>query len=233
MNKHASSDPVEYLIAKAVGRCLSFQLAPDLVVPNFPPGTGLPKIVLGGVNWKETKDQLEVADIMQSKFGLKTSAKHLYEITQMPPCDPNDPADVPPGPNANQPAAPGTATGLPSLTGTPEPTPTPAMAFPADIAPRFSELFAANQHGHYPGAMHAQFGMGEAAFAEMTRCKRKLIRVRGGGTDWVWVAPAPAPPVVPPAIPPAVPGQTFSAHSRLDGQKILGAVNALLTELQA
>jgi hypothetical protein len=99
ISKHAGSDPVEYLLAKAVGRCLTFQLVPDLVLPNFPAGVGMPRVVLGGVNWMETKQQLEVAATLWEKFGLKTSAKHLYEITQMPPAVPGD---EPPGPQVGE-----------------------------------------------------------------------------------------------------------------------------------
>jgi hypothetical protein len=57
VNKTAGSDPVEFLIAKAVGRVLSHQLVPDLVLPNFPAGTGMPIVQLGGTSWGETKAQ--------------------------------------------------------------------------------------------------------------------------------------------------------------------------------
>src|SRR5207249_898974 len=69
---------------------------PKLVIPNFPAGTGIPRVILGGVNWAETKTQLEVAEKLRTVWGLETSAEHLYEITQMPP--PQGTFDIPPGP---------------------------------------------------------------------------------------------------------------------------------------
>lgn len=221
VSKHAGSDPVEYLLAKAVGRCLTHQLAADLVIPNFPAGTGIPIVMLGGVNWAETKTQLEVAEKLLTVFGLHSSAEHLYEITQMPP--PESAADTPPGPKqpgaiAGAPGAvaPGQIPADPNAAPTPAdpalaPAPTPAMPatpFSADAVHRFADYFAASQHGHYPGDMHSQFGMAEPAFADATKLRRKQVR-RGGETAWVWAAPPQVPPGVPPLIPPSP--TTFSA----------------------
>lgn len=118
ISKKVGSDPVEYLLAKAVGRCLTHQLVPDLVIPNFPAGTGLPIIVLGGVGWDETLKQLEVAEKLQTAFGLKTSSKHLYEVSQMPPGSEGDspPGPAQPGmPGAGQPGQPATMSATPAI----------------------------------------------------------------------------------------------------------------------
>jgi hypothetical protein len=120
VNKHAASDPVEYLLAKAIGRTLTHQLAPDLIEPNFPPGTGIPIVMLGGVNWAETKQQLDVIVAMKTQLGLEVDPEYVYEVVQMPPKP--QVAQAP----AAQPAAPaptGPSTGPP-----PAPQPAPAAA---------------------------------------------------------------------------------------------------------
>lgn len=91
INKMASND-VEFLLAKVIGRVLSFQLVPALVRPNFGNEAGLPRIVLGGVNWAETKTQLEVADQLLNRFEAPISKKWLYTVSQVPP--PEDDGDI-------------------------------------------------------------------------------------------------------------------------------------------
>ena len=116
VSKHSGADPVEYMLAKAVGRCLTVQLAPDLVIPNFPAGTGVPRIVLGGVNWAETKTQIEVAALIAEKFKVWPSVDWLYEISQVSPA--KGPGDTPPA--AMQPATPPPVPGgAPGGIGTP------------------------------------------------------------------------------------------------------------------
>lgn len=227
VNKGAGSDPLEFLIAKAVGRVLSHQLVPDLVVPNFPAGTGMPIVQLGGTNWGETKTQLEVAATLKEKWGLDVSAEYLFDVTQMPP--PKGPSDTPPGPGGkggpdggpgvpaapapNAPANPAAPTS--TAPGGPAPAPVgagtapsaapaqpaaPASTFGADQAPKYASYFAPSRHGHYPGNLHEQFGLGVAQFASATGMLRRQVR-RAGAADWVW-APPPVPPQPPPAPPP-------------------------------
>jgi hypothetical protein len=239
VGKHAGSDPGEFLLAKAVGRVLMRQVAPHLVRPNFPTA-GIPRILLGGVNWAETKSQLDVIQEAKS-LGLKISAKHVHEITQIPPPDdPEDelrgPDDQPPPGSPPEPGPGGIPAIAPAATGTtPVPTPTapapeagstpPADQFaatsatpfqPTDAA-RYAEFFLPTKHGHFPGDMHEQFGLDVAKFAAATKLFRKAVR-RGGQTGWVWAAkPTPAtavetPPVTPPtATFSALPLQTVSA----------------------
>lgn len=227
VNKSAGSDPLEFLIAKAVGRVLSHQLAPDLVAPNFPAGTGVPIVQLGGTSWGETKAQLDVAATLWDKWQIPVSAEYLYDVTQMPP--PKGPGDVPPaatggggggGPGAPAPPAP-SALGNPAAPDStapagPAPVPVgagtapnaapaqpvaPASAFSAEQAPKYASYFAASRHGHYPGDLHEQFGLGVAQFAAATGLLRRQVR-RAGAPGWVWAPPA-VPPQPPPAPPPA------------------------------
>lgn len=114
-SKHAGSDPREYLIAKAIARTLTMQLVPHLVRPNFGPEVGLPRIVIGGVDWDETKQQLEVAKLVVNDLHLAISKKHVYEISQFPP--PSDPEDElgPPDQPAPLPPPGGGMGGFPGL----------------------------------------------------------------------------------------------------------------------
>lgn len=98
IGKMASND-AEYLLAKAVGRCLSHQLVPDLVIPNFGPTVGMPQVVLGGVNWAETQAQLNVAKSLLNDFHQPISAAWLYHVSQIPP-----PTDGPDGEDAVKPS---------------------------------------------------------------------------------------------------------------------------------
>lgn len=82
-SKASGSDPKEYLIAQRVCRVISRDLIPHLIRPNFPPGTGLPKVTVGGVNWQETKTQLDVAKGLKD-LGLEVDPKYLFKITAMP-----------------------------------------------------------------------------------------------------------------------------------------------------
>ena len=231
VGKHAGSDPGEYLLAKAVGRVLTRQVAPHLVRLNFPTA-GIPRVILGGVNWAETKSQLDV--IQEAKaLGLKVSAKHVHEITQIPPPDdPEDelrgPDDPPPG-SGGDPGPGGIPAIAPASTGTaPAPTPpapapdagsgsqqqfaaTPATPFRPGDAARYAEFFLPTRHGHFPGDMHEQFGLDVAQFAAATGLFRKAVR-RGGQTGWAWAAkPATVAAAEPPPAPAPPPAATFSA----------------------
>jgi len=107
-SKSAGANPRERVLAKAIARCISLQLFPSLVVPNFGPMCGIPRLVIGGVDWKETKDQLDVADSVRNKFKLPISRKWLYSISQVPPPMGDDDALEPdPTPPPNQPSGGG------------------------------------------------------------------------------------------------------------------------------
>lgn len=97
--KQSGSDPKERLAAKAVGRALTRQLAAPLTRVNYGPKVGVPKIVLGGVDWQETAAQLDVAKRMKTDFRLPLSKKWLYRVSQCPPPqDAGDAADPDPLP---------------------------------------------------------------------------------------------------------------------------------------
>lgn len=87
----AGSNPIEYLLAAAVAQCLQDQFVPDLVRPNFPPGTGSPIIKLGGTNWDELKKRLDVLKGAQD-LGLKLSEQAAYSTLDLTP--PRDAGDV-------------------------------------------------------------------------------------------------------------------------------------------
>jgi len=110
----AGSNPIEYVLALAVGRVLSEQLVPDLVVPNFPPGTGIPIVSLGGTNWQELKSRLDVLDGARNRLKLRISAESAYKTLQItPPRDQDD--DLGLDTDQPQPGQPGAvdATGQP------------------------------------------------------------------------------------------------------------------------
>jgi hypothetical protein len=100
--KHAGSDPLEYLLAKAVGRTLTRQLAPALIKPRYGNDVGMPRVVLGGVNWAETKEQMEIAKTLINELRVPVSKRWLYESAQVPPPEGEDdsvaPQSPPPGP---------------------------------------------------------------------------------------------------------------------------------------
>ncbi len=130
VNKQASND-VEYLLAKIIGRVLTFQLGPKLIHPNFGKKCGLPRVIFGGVNWAETKAQLDAADIVLNKLKLPLSKKWIYTVAQMP--SPEDPQDTvaPQGPG--MPGAPGLpGAGGPGAPGLP---PGPDGGTPPAIGP--------------------------------------------------------------------------------------------------
>jgi len=94
--KTSGSDPKERLIAKAIGRALTRQIAAPLTRVNFGRNVGIPKIVLGGVDWGETTQQLDVAKRLVTDFGMPVSKKWLYKISQtQPPQDNEDMATAP------------------------------------------------------------------------------------------------------------------------------------------
>ena len=87
VSKAAGSDPLEFLLAKAVERVLTNQLVPDLVRPNFAPGVGRPSVGLGGVDWRDTAAQLDVARRLRDDFRVPVSRRWLHKVSQVPPPD--------------------------------------------------------------------------------------------------------------------------------------------------
>jgi hypothetical protein len=209
-----ASDAVEYLIAKALGRVLTHQLVPALVIPNFGDRVGIPTVLFGGVNWAETKQQLEVAETVMGKVAI--SKRWYYEISQVPPPDgpedslggpppalppssPGAPGQTPPpgapgqaGP-PGQALPPGQAGGQPAAEQMNDEPAGPRAAFGADLAKRYADYFAPDRHGRYAGNMHDEFGMTPAQFADASGLVRKATG-KGEKQTWVW---APKSVVVP------------------------------------
>jgi len=153
-SKHAGSDPREELITKAIARCLTMQLIPHLVLPNFGPAVGLPRIVIGGVDWAETKAQLEVAKIVVNDLHLPISKKHVYEISQFPPpSDPEDELGPPEQPAPFGPPGVGAGQGQGQIGGGGGGLPDMGFRDPSQ-----------NGNGH-PNGVHPTTGTGPATFA--------------------------------------------------------------------
>ena len=115
-----ASDAMEYLLAASIGRTITKQLVPDLVRHNFT-DVGMPTVILGGVNWGETKQVLEVIEGV-GRAGLPVSKNWAYEALKIPPPDGDDdiltaPGQQPqPGPGG-QPALPPGPNGQPDDNG--------------------------------------------------------------------------------------------------------------------
>ena len=106
------TDPKERMLAKAIGRVLTHQLARPLTMANFGPRVGTPMIVLGGTDWGETKTQLEVADQVNKKVPI--SKKWYYKISQVPPPTSDEdtlPVDTGGGPGGGMPGMGGAMPG--------------------------------------------------------------------------------------------------------------------------
>ena len=91
-----ASDADEYLLAKDVALAINQQLVPDLVYPNFGEEYDLPRVVLGGTNWAETKAQLEVGAMILTQFRQPISRAQLYEVAQWSPPEGDADAVQPP-----------------------------------------------------------------------------------------------------------------------------------------
>lgn len=223
VSKNTGSDPVEYMLAKAVGRCITQQLVPDLVRPNFGPNVGMPTVILGGVNWGEMKQRTEVLKSASKDLGLDLSKAWVYTVLEIPPTDPNKPDDIlpgtpPPPKPGQQPGMPGATSpsgplALPEQSSEPSPGGPPPTPFSSGHVGQLKDLIAANQHGHYPGDTHTQFGMGIPEFANAAKAQRRQV-TRDGEPVWVWTlrppsdnAPTPAEPGTLPLMAP----ETFSA----------------------
>lgn len=59
----------EWALATDVATVLTEQVAPDLVVPNFPPGTGIPIVSLSGFDPETTLKRLQVIQTVQQLIG--------------------------------------------------------------------------------------------------------------------------------------------------------------------
>ncbi|WP_439627502.1 phage portal protein family protein [Gemmata sp.] len=211
----SASDADEDVLAKDVAHFISLHVIPAIVRPNFGPQVKLPVAALGAANHAEIKQQLDAADTVLNKLRLPISKRQVHEVSRWLPGDASDPDDIlnpPPLPGQPGPGAPGAPPGPGPGGGPPDPQPAPVPpepagppgappalppsapqtmsaapdgTFPATEAANFSQYFLASRHGHYPGDLHEQFGMGVGPFAAATRLMRKQAR-RGGASAWAW-----------------------------------------------
>ena len=210
----AVADLGPWLLTYIVQVVLNRQVIRDLVDYNYAqPAGGYPRVTLGGVTTEEALQTLQLLEGAQ-KAGFKPSRNYYASALTIQEADPDDPEDQLAKPGDGPPAGPA-AGGLQPFADEPKPPPiAPApqpmggAAFPKEHAARFADFFAPSQHGHFPGGMHAEFGLDVPGFAAATGLLRKAVR-RGGALDWVWARkPAAPPPITAPAATPfAEPGR--------------------------
>lgn len=90
VHKGASDAKVD-ISGKSACRAIRQQLFTFLVGANFPAGTGVPSIQLGGIDWAETKSGIDAVSAAR-KEGARISAKWFHVNFKMPP--PEDETDV-------------------------------------------------------------------------------------------------------------------------------------------
>lgn len=103
-----------------------------------------------------------------------------------------------------------------------------AVGFTAADLERFSDYYAADEQGQYPGHIHRAFGCGVKAFADATKLLRRGV-LRDGKHGWVWVK-RPEPRPVPDGqtatfsdAPPASPDDERKAAKR-DARRLVSSV---------
>lgn len=206
-----NADAKESLLGKALGRLYTQQLAPLLLIPQFGPDivNRLPKVKLGGIDW-DTIEKITkaVKDAKESFPGaLSISQVWLGTALGIPPATgPDDEANVAPPPEGGPPGpggSPGSLPGPGAIAGGPTPdqvpagsavdgpatpslSPAPASNFSADQAAAYAAHFEPNQHGHYPGTMHEEYGLSLGRFAALNGLRRREVG-KGDARRWVWV----------------------------------------------
>jgi hypothetical protein len=122
-----AANTTELAMVKHVCRVVRRQLFPWLVLTNFPAGTGIPQLKLGGTNWDQTAKFCDAVKKGQESGG-KISAAWYYETTGFvaaaSPDDVLKPEEKPPG--AGQPGAPPGAGGAPPGAAPPALPPKPS-----------------------------------------------------------------------------------------------------------
>lgn len=86
----SQADLFEWWLATTLSSCITEQLVPDLVTPNYGSKGGRPKVILGGVDPNEV---LKAADQIKraQEIGIQVSAGYAIERLQLePPRDAND-----------------------------------------------------------------------------------------------------------------------------------------------
>jgi hypothetical protein len=90
------------------------------------------------------------------------------------------------GPEAPE-MPPGSSTDGPAPAAPPKTIPpAPTSNFSADQATSYAAHFEPNQHGHYPGTIHEEYGLTPGQFAAVNNLRRREVG-KGEGRRWVWV----------------------------------------------
>jgi hypothetical protein len=127
---------------KGVCRVIRRQLFPWLVGPNFPVGTGLPMVKIGGTDWEKTEKLIQVFTAAQA-LGMEIDPDSAYDLTGIVAAAPGmglkpNPPEQPGGGMGGPPGAP-PAGGPPALPPGPDgppaaPKPEPKPAAPAQMS---------------------------------------------------------------------------------------------------
>ncbi len=110
VSKASGSDPLEESLALDVSQVLTHQLCPALVRPgdNFPADVGMPRVVLGGVDWGELDKRLKIITGAKAA-GFSVSKDWGQGVLHLQSA--RDPADELPGAQAGAVGADGLPTG--------------------------------------------------------------------------------------------------------------------------
>lgn len=172
VNKMASND-VEMLLAKLMGRVLTHQYILPIVRANFGERVPPPKMIFGGMNWNETKAQLDAADTVVNKLKIPISADWVRKIAQIP--GPKDQTDVCGAPQ-QQPGAPGIPGQPPGPGSPPAGGPQVPVGGPQPTQP--------GSPGQQPPADNGGLSGGVADEQNAARVADMFAEVPGADPDW-------------------------------------------------
>lgn len=148
----------EIALIEKVCRVVRRQLFPWLVGPNFPKGTGIPHLKIGGTDWDKTTKFVQAVTAGQAAGG-KFKADWFYETAGFVAADPADPNDALTPQQPGQGGPPGGGGGPPGLPPGPggngppalPPSPTvPGGTVEPPAAPKTTETFADASHDIAP-----------------------------------------------------------------------------------
>lgn len=162
--------PFKWWLSVSLTSCLTDQLVPDLVVPNFGVAGGRPIITLGGVDTAAVLKELDKLKKVKDDLKTPISKRQVYEISGAEP--PRDEADAI---KAEPPQQPPGGAGNPFMF---------AQAHQFADNSRF-----AVGPGELRGDLHDLLGMEAQSFADRSGLVRKKITRNDGVETWVWVNP--------------------------------------------
>lgn len=83
------TEKVDWYLSQAVCEVIRQQIAPDLIEPNFPPGTGIPVVTLGGINPAQVLAELDVLDKAR-QMGAPVTVKQVVKLAGIETGSPGD-----------------------------------------------------------------------------------------------------------------------------------------------